>query len=85
MAYFFLAPFPCFHCPFIWKPPKLQEGPFPACFMIVTAAMAWNSFVRQARSAEEGSLDDFIPGFIITIVALVIANRGSAMQTTPNS
>ncbi|CAN0345921.1 unnamed protein product [Ascophyllum nodosum] len=62
-------------------PRNLQKGSFPACFMMLTGVMAWNAFVREARSFEDGSLDDFAPAFIGMLSAMVVANIGASMQT----
>ena len=49
--------------------------------MVLTGVMAWNAFVREARSFEDGSLDDFAPAFIGMLSAMVVANIGASMQT----
>eukprot|EP00752_Nemacystus_decipiens_P003516 g3244.t1 len=67
--------------PGVW-PRSLQQGAFPACFMVVTGVMAYNSFLRQARGFDGGSLDDFFPAFAAAIAASFLANKGSKMQAS---
>lgn len=59
---------------------QLQEGSFPACFMVVAGVLAYNSFLRQARSVEDGHLHHFVPAFVAMLTASLVANRGAAMQ-----
>ena len=59
---------------------QLQQGAFPACFMVATGVTAYNSFLRQARGYDGGSLDDFFPAFAAAIAASFLANKGSKMQ-----
>ncbi|CAM9500420.1 unnamed protein product [Hapterophycus canaliculatus] len=69
--------------PGVW-PRKLQQGAFPACFMVAAGVLACNSFLRQARTEDtEGSLDDFFPAFAAFSVATLLAHRGSVMQSSP--
>lgn len=65
--------------PGVW-PRNLQEGAFPACFMVVTGVLAYNSFLRQARAMDGGGLDDFLPAFTVMLVASIAANRAAAIQ-----
>ncbi|CAM9293191.1 unnamed protein product [Scytosiphon promiscuus] len=66
--------------PGVW-PRSLQQGAFPACFMVAAGVLACNSFLRQARTEDtEGSLDDFFPAFAAFSVATLLAHRGSVMQ-----
>eukprot|EP00903_Cladosiphon_okamuranus_P014112 g13117.t1 len=67
--------------PGVW-PRNLQQGAFPACFMVATGVMAYNSFLRQARGYDDGSLDDFFPAFAAAIAATFVANKGSKMQAS---
>lgn len=60
----------------------MQQGVFPACFMVVAGVMAYNSFLRQAREYDGGSLDEFFPAFAAAIAATFVANKGSAMQAS---
>lgn len=61
---------------------QLQQGAFPACFMVAAGVMAYNSFLRQARGYDGGSLDDFFPAFAAAVAASLVANKGSKMQAS---
>lgn len=50
--------------------------------MIAAGVMAYNSFLRQARGYDGGSMDDFIPAFTAAIAASFVANKGSKMQAS---
>ncbi|CBJ26224.1 expressed unknown protein [Ectocarpus siliculosus] len=67
--------------PGVW-PRNLQQGAFPACFMIASGVLAYNSFLRQARESDGGSLDDFFPAFAAALAATLLARKGSAMQAS---
>lgn len=61
-------------------PRNLEKGAFPACFMVASGVIAWNSFLREARSFGEGSADDFVPALAAMVVACIGASAGSKMQ-----
>lgn len=50
--------------------------------MVATGVMAYNSFLRQARGHDGGSLEDFFPAFAAAIAATFLANKGSKMQAS---
>lgn len=59
---------------------QLQQGAFPTCFMVAAGVMAYNSFLRQARGYDGGSMDDFFPAFAAALAATFVASKGSKMQ-----
>lgn len=67
------------------SPEQLGGGAFPACFMVVTGVLAYNSFLRQARSYEGGSIEDFFPALALTLVTAAIAGWGYSLQTAKAS